>query len=108
MNPERATRAALAAVAAFAVGYLLPGTLQLPVLIYDPARHFWSFARTAPGVSMRYYGDLLVASIVSLAAAAAVYKLQPRRTPLPIAAATAMSLVALDVLYYLSRLLVAR
>ena len=40
---ERALRSALAGVAAFAVGYLLPGTLQLPSLLYDPA------ARVADG-----------------------------------------------------------
>jgi hypothetical protein len=104
---ERALRTALAAVAAFAVGYLLPGTLQLPVLVYDPAARVVTFARSAPGVSMRYYGDLIVACTAALAAAAAVWKLQPRRTPLPIATATALSLVALDVLFYLSRVLAA-
>ncbi len=105
---ERAIRTALAAVAAFAVGYLLPGTLQLPVFVYDPAARDWSFTRTVSGVSMRYYGDLLVACVAGLAAAAAAWRWQPRRTPLGVAAATALSLVALDVLFYLSRLLAAR
>ena len=104
---ERATRAALAAVAAFAVGYLLPGTLLLPVLIYDPSARAVSFARAPTGVQMRYYGDLIVACAAALIAAVVVWKLQPRRTPLPIAAATALSLVALDVLFYLSRVLAA-
>ena len=101
------TRAALAGVAAFAVGYLLPGTLQLPVLLYDPVRHAWWFGRSAQGMAMRYYGDLLTASIAGMLAAAIVSQL-PKRTPLPVAAASAMSLVALDVLYYLSRLLLTR
>lgn len=101
------TRVALAGVAAFAVGYLLPGTLQLPVVIYDPVRHLWSVARAAPGMSMRYYGDLLFACASGAAGAAIAWKRTPR-APLPVAAATAMSLVALDVLYYLSRLLAAR
>ena len=104
---ERTLRAGLAAVAAFAVGYLLPGTLQLPVLVYDPAARTVTFARTASGVAMRYYGDLLVACLAALAAAALVYASQPRRTPLAIATGTALSLVALDVLFYLSRLLAA-
>ena len=103
----REVRAALAAVAAFAVGYLLPGTLRLPVLIYDPAVRVFSFGGVTNGVQMRYYGDLIVASVASLIAAAVVWKVQPRRTPLPIATATALSLVALDVLFYLSRLLAA-
>jgi len=107
MNQERHARAALWGVAAFAVGYLLPGTLQLPVLLYDPARHAAFIGRAPAGVQMRYYGDLLVAGAASLAAAALAWKLQPRRPPLGIAAATALSLVALDTLYYLSRLLVA-
>ena len=103
---ERALRAACAGVAAFAVGYLLPGTLQLPVLIYDPARRVAFVARTATGVAMRYYGDLLVASAAGLAAAALVWAFQPRRTPVTVAAGSALSLVALDVAFYLSRLLV--
>jgi hypothetical protein len=103
---ERALRAALAGVAAFAIGYLLPGTLQLPIVVYDPAARIVSIARTTSGVAMRYYGDLLVASTAGLAAAGAVWFLQPRRTPIAVAAASALSLVALDVAFYLSRLLV--
>ena len=98
-------RAALAGVGAFAVGYLLPGTLQLPVLIYDPVTRAAHFGSIENAVQMRYYGDLLVASIAGIAAAAIAAKLPPGKTPLPIAAATALSLVALDVLFYLSRLL---
>jgi hypothetical protein len=104
---ERVLRAGLAAVSAFAVGYLLPGTLQLPVIVYDPAARLVTFAGSVSGVSMRYYGDLLVACLAALAAGAAVYALQPKRTPLAVVAGSALSLVALDVLYYLSRLLAA-
>jgi ammonia channel protein AmtB len=100
-------RAALAGVGAFAVAYLLPGTLQLPVLIYDPVAHATHFGRVENAVQMRYYGDLIVASVAGIAAAAIALKLPPRKTPMPIAAATALSLVALDVLFYLSRLLAA-
>ncbi|HUJ25187.1 MAG TPA: hypothetical protein VLW85_04160 [Myxococcales bacterium] len=101
------TRAALAGIAAFSVGYLLPGTLQLPVPLYDPVRHAWTIARAASGMTMRYYGDLLVACASGIVATLVTSRLRPR-TPLPIAAGTALSLVALDVLYYLSRLLAAR
>ena len=55
---------------------------------------------------MRYFGDLLLASVAGLATAALALRLRPR-APMPVAAATTLSLVALDVLYYLSRLLVA-
>jgi hypothetical protein len=106
-DPERTLRAALAGIGAFAVGYLLPGTLQLPVLVYDPAARAFSIARVVQGVSMRYYGDLLVACAAGLFAAAAAWALRPRRTPIAVAAGTALTLVALDVAFYLSRLLAA-
>jgi len=92
-------------VPAFAVGSPPPATLQLPVLIYAPAQRVAFLARTATGVAMRYYGDLLVASAAGLAAATLVWAFQPRRTPVAVAAGSALSLVALDVAFYLSRLL---
>jgi hypothetical protein len=104
---ERGLRAGLAAVAAFAVGYLLPGTLRLPVLVYDPVARTVTFAGSVSGVAMRYYGDLLVACLAALLIGGAAWKLQPRRTPIAIAAGTALSLVALDLLFYLSRLFAA-
>ena len=104
---ERVLRAGLAGVAAFAVAYLLPGTLQLPVLVYDPAARAVAFSRTVSGVAMRYYGDLLYATLAGLVAAAVAMRLPPGRTPPSIAAATTLSLVALDAVYYLSRLLAA-
>jgi hypothetical protein len=64
-----------------------------------------TFARAATGVAMRYYGDLLVASLAGLVAAALVWTFQPRRTPVAVAAGSALSLVVLDVAFYLSRLL---
>ena len=100
------TRAALAGISAFALAYLLAGTLQLPVLVYDPLARVASVSRTVSGVSMRYFGDLLLASAAGLATAGLALRLRPR-APMPVAAATTLSLVALDVLYYLSRLLVA-
>ena len=100
-------RVALAAASAFALGYLLPGTLRLPVLIYDPLARAFHFGGIQNALQMRYYGDLLIACAAALIAAAAAWKLPPGRTPLPVATATALSLVALDVLFYLSRLLAA-
>ncbi len=104
---ERTLRAALAGISAFAVGYLLPGTLQLPVLVYDPAARTVSFSPVVMGVSMRYYGDLLVACLAGIAAALVAWIVQPRRTPIAVATGSALSLVALDVAFYLSRLLAA-
>jgi hypothetical protein len=102
---ERILRAGLVAVAAFAVGYLLPGTLQIPVFFYHPAERVVVFARTEPSPWIRYYGDLFYACCVSVLAFAAVFKLPQGKSSLTIATGTALSLVALDVLFYLSRLL---
>jgi hypothetical protein len=102
---ERTLRAGLFAVAAFAVGYLLPGTLQLPVFFYDPVHQVFAFTRVRPSPWMRYQGDLLYATCASMLAFAAAFKLQRRKTPLAIVTGTALSLIALDVLFYLSRLL---
>lgn len=102
----RALRAALAAVAAFALGYLLPGTLQLPTLAYDPQSHAVSLQRALSGVQMRYFSDLLTASAAGVATYALAFRLD-RRSGFGVAAGVAVSLVALDVAYYLSRLLAA-
>jgi len=98
-------RAILTGIGAFAIGYLLPGTLQLPVLIYDPVARTAHFGRIENAVQMRYYGDLIVACVAGVAAAAIASRLPERRTPLHLATVTALSLVALDLLFYLSRLL---
>ena len=97
-------RASLLAVAAFAVFHLLPGALQLPVLFYDPLRHTFAVARAAPSPSIRYYGDLLYASAAALLAFGLGARLT-RYANLAVLSASALSLVALDVLFYLSRLL---
>jgi hypothetical protein len=97
-------RASLLAVAAFAVFYLLPGALQLPVLFYDPLRHTFAVARTAPSPSIRYYGDLLYAAGAALLAFRLGARLT-RNANVAVLTASALSLVALDVLFYLSRLL---
>jgi len=55
----RELRAALWGVSGFALGYLLPGTLRLPTLAYDPVARTIRFTAQVSGVAMRYYGDLL-------------------------------------------------
>jgi hypothetical protein len=97
-------RSALAGISAFAVAYLLSGTLQLPVPVYDPVAHRLFVARAVAGPTLRYGGDLLLACVAGLVAAALSPRLRSR-APLPVAAGSALSLVALDVLFYLSRLL---
>ena len=102
---ERILRAGLWAVSAFALGYLLPGTLRLPVLFCDPVHGALTFAAQRPSPWMRYYGDLLYAVAAALLAFAVAFRLPGGKTAIPIATAGALSLVALDVLFYLSRLL---
>jgi hypothetical protein len=97
-------RSALAGISAFAVAYLLSGTLQLPVPVYDPVAHHLFVARAVSGATLRYAGDLLVACVAGAVAAAVSPRLPPRAS-LGVAAARALSLVALDLLFYLSRLL---
>jgi hypothetical protein len=102
---ERFLRAGLFAVSAFALGYLLPGTLQLPTLFYDPVHRALRIARTAPSPLMRYYSDVLLACVAALLAFGAAWRLRPSKTSLAVATGGALALVALDVLFFLSRLL---
>jgi hypothetical protein len=97
-------RGALAGISAFAVAYLISGTLQLPVPACDPIAHRLFIARAVSGATFRYGGDLLLASAAGMLAAAVSGRLRPRAS-LSVAAGRALSLVALDVLFYLSRLL---
>lgn len=100
----RTTRAALFAAGTFAVFYLLPGALLLPVVFYDPVGGRFAVARAAPSPWIRYYGDLLYAAVAALFAFALGARVA-RRANLATLTAAALSLVALDVLFYLSRLL---
>jgi hypothetical protein len=103
----RQVRAALWAVCAFAAAYLLVGALSLPTFAYDPVARTASLRAVVRGVSMRYYGDLAWASGAGLFAAALA--LASRRPSRPVGALTgaALSLVALDLAFYLSRLFAA-
>jgi hypothetical protein len=103
---NRAFRAAIFAAAAFAVFYLLPGSLRLPVLFYDPVHRVFAVARTAPSPWIRYYGDLLYAAGAAVIAFPIGIRLT-RNANLAVLTSAALSLVALDVLFYLSRLAAA-
>jgi hypothetical protein len=101
----REVRAALWGVSAFALGYLLPGTLRLPTLAYDPVARTVRFTSQVGSVAMRYYGDLLWACAAGLCAAAAVWIFRRPARPVAVLTGAALSLVALDLAFYLSRLL---
>ena len=101
----REVRTSLWGVAAFALGYLLPGTLRLPTLTYDPVARTVVFTAQVGAVAMRYYGDLLWACAAGLSAAAVVWNSRRPPRPVGVLAGAALSLVALDVAFYLSRLL---
>ena len=100
------TRAALAGVSAFAFAYVLAEPLRLPVLLYDPWAGAVTVWRATTSQSMRYFGDLLLATLAGFAAASLVRRLPPRM-PMALAATASLSLVASGVLYYLWRLLAA-
>ena len=96
-------RAALWGVSAFAVVYLVAGALRLPTLCYDPVARTLRFTADPSFVSIRYYGDLLGGSIAGICAAALASR-AGSGVPVSALIRAAMSLVALDVAFYLSRL----
>jgi hypothetical protein len=98
------TRVALAGVSIFALAYLLAEPLQLPVLLYDPWSGAVTLSRAIDPQSMRYFGDLLLATLAGSAAAGVAHRV-PARMPMAVAATASLSLVAVGVLYYLSRFL---
>jgi hypothetical protein len=100
------TRGALAGVSAFTLAYVLAEPLHLPVLLYDPWARTVTLSRAMTSQSMRYFGDLLLATLAGLAAPSLVHWV-PARMPMALAATASLSLVVLGVLYYLSRLLAA-
>lgn len=100
-----ALRAALWGLSGFAIGYLLPGGLRVPVLIYDPIGHAVLLTATPRGAQMRYYGDVLWACAAAAVAALLSRALRGRPLDVPVATAAALSCVALDLAWFLSRLL---
>jgi hypothetical protein len=106
VNGERRLRCALWGAKGFALGYLLPGALRLPVLAYDPVGRAFLVTSSLTGVQMRYGGDLLWACGAALFACA-LGRALPQRRPFDarIGAAAVLSLFALDFALYLSRLL---
>ena len=105
----RALRAVLAAAAAFPAGYLLAAGLALPLIAYHPVERRLFITSQPVGVQMRFYGDVLWATAAAIAVGLAAWALGPRLprfSPLG-AVATVLALAALDVAYYLSRLLAA-
>jgi hypothetical protein len=104
---EVALRAALWGLSGFAIGYLLPSALRLPVLTYDPIGHASLLTAAPRGVQMRYYGDLLWACATAFAAALLSRPLRGRPLDVPVATAAAVSCVALDVAWFLSRFFAA-
>ena len=50
---------------AFAVTFVLPAFVTMPVLWYQPVEHAWIYDVRAPGIAMDFYGRCLDASIAS-------------------------------------------
>ena len=108
MTAARALQAALWAVCAFAAAYLLQGALRLPAVIYDPALRSIAITTSPTGLQMRYSSDLAGATLAAILAAGVRLRLPLSRfEPLGLLA-TALGLVALDVAFFLSRVLAGR
>jgi hypothetical protein len=104
----RALRALFAAAAGFLAGYLLSGGLQLPVIAYDPVARRLFATTQLHGAQMRYYGDLLWACAAAALCALASLAWPARRPFSPgVACASVLALAALDVAYFVSRVLAA-
>ena len=108
MNASRTLHAALWAACAFAAAYLLQGALHLPAVLYQPVTRTISIGTVPSGLQMRYYSDLGGASLAALAAAGLRLRLSARTFEPLVLAATALSLVGLDVAFFFSRVLAAR
>ncbi|GAC1345160.1 MAG: hypothetical protein NVSMB23_20930 [Myxococcales bacterium] len=100
-----ALRAALWGAGAFALGDLLPVALRLPVVACDPILRTIAVTSAPTAAQMRYPGDLLWAWAAA-AAAACLGRALPATRPFDarVPAAAALSLVALDLAFHLSRL----
>jgi hypothetical protein len=98
------TRPALAGVSAFALAYVLAEPMRVPVLLYDPWTRTATISAAMTSHSMRYFGDLLLATVAAFAAAALFQRVRPR---MPIAVTTSLSLaiVALAAAWCLRRVL---
>ena len=108
MNAARALHAALWSLIAFAAVYLLQGALHLPAVLYHPVTRAISAGPIPSGLQMRYYSDLGFASLAGLGAALLRLRLRERPFEPLVLAATALSLVGLDVAFYFSRVLASR
>jgi hypothetical protein len=103
----RELRAALWGVCAFGIVYVSVGTFRLPTLAYDPVARTLSFTAELRGLSMRYYGDLFAACAAFVTAAALSLRFQRSPGKDATLTAAALSVVTLDLAYYLSRLFAA-
>ena len=107
LTASRALHAALWASAVFAAVYLLQGALHLPAVLYDPVSRALSVGAVPTGVQMRFYSDLGGATLAALATALLRLRLGAARFDPVVLAATALGLVAIDVVFFFSRVLAA-
>jgi len=99
--------AALWGITTFAAVYLLQGALHLPGLIYDPAARIWLVAPAPTGVQMRFYSDLLGATLASLAIAGLRYRWKSPSPDTTVLLGSSLAVLALDLAFFLSRVLSA-
>ncbi len=71
----------LVARAAFGLAYLASALGRLPIFWYAPLEHTWTFAASAPGQAMGWYG-LTAAALAAGAAAGGILYVASARGPL--------------------------
>jgi hypothetical protein len=106
-RPAHSLAAALWAVTVFAAAYLLQGALHLPAVVYDPAAHSWLLTSSLNGVQMRYYSDFGGAALAGCATGWLRFRWKAPPGDLGVLVGAALSVVALDLAWFLSRVLSA-
>ncbi len=81
MKTKRALVAIGLATIAFAVLFVLPIWVPIPVLFYKPAEHAWVVDVKVSGIGMDFYGRCLVAVAVAGVVGGAAYLVSLRLRP---------------------------
>jgi hypothetical protein len=71
-----------AATVAFAVVYMLPAVVPVPVLWYYPLEHRWAYELEPSGLAMDWYGRTLLSALAAVVAYAAGWAIARRLPPL--------------------------
>jgi hypothetical protein len=74
MSPKHALHVALCiAAAAFAIGFVVPDFVSVPVFWYRPVARSWAFDVRPVGLAMDFYGRCVLAAMISMTVGGASY-----------------------------------